>query len=107
MPVGVTNGNAAFQRMLGNLLEPMRDCAVPFVEDVIIASGDTGTSYNELLEGHERDVTRVLDLLIWHKQTGSSDKPTIAVSEVGFVGHIVDNRQRKPMPGKVAAIEQW
>ena len=27
--MGVTNDNAAFQRMLENLLEPVRDCAVP------------------------------------------------------------------------------
>ena len=25
MPMGVTNGNAAFQRMLENLLEPVRE----------------------------------------------------------------------------------
>ena len=64
MPMGVTNGNAAFQRMLENLLEPVRDCADPFVDDVIIASGDPSMSYEELLEAHERDVTRVLDLLV-------------------------------------------
>ena len=39
MPMGVTNGNATFQRMLENLLELVRDCADPFVDDVIIASG--------------------------------------------------------------------
>ena len=36
--------------------------------------------------------------------TGSSDKATIAVSEVVFAGHVVGNGQRKPIPGKVAAI---
>ena len=107
MPMGVTNGNAAFQRMLENLLEPVRDCADPFVDDVIIASGDPSMSYEELLETHERDVTRVLDLLVRHKLTGSSDKATIAVSEVVFAGHVVGNGQRKPIPGKVAAIEHW
>ena len=64
-------------------------------------------SYKELLEAHERDVTRVLDLLVRHKLTGSSDKATIAVSEVVFAGHVVGNGQRKPIPGKVAAIEHW
>ena len=39
MPMSVTNGNAAFQRMLEYLLEPLRDFADPFVDDVIIASG--------------------------------------------------------------------
>ena len=62
--MGVTNGNAAFQRMLENLLEPVRNCADPFVDDVIIASGDPSMSYEELLEAQERDVTRVLDLLV-------------------------------------------
>ena len=107
MPMGVTNGNAAFQRMLDNLLELLRDCADPFVDDVIIASGDPSMSYEEFLEAHERDVTRVLDLLVRHKLTGSSDKATIAVSEVVFAGHVVGNGQRKPIPGKVAAIEHW
>ena len=107
MPMGVTNGNAAFQRMLENLLEPVRDCADPFVDDVIIASGNPSMSYEELLEAHERDVTRVLDPLVRHKLTGSGDKATIAVSEVVFAGHVVGNGQRKPIPGKVAAIEHW
>ena len=80
MPMSITNSNAAFQQMLENLLEPVRDCVDPFVDDVIIASGDPSMSYDELLEAHERDVTRVLDLLVRHKLTGSSEKATIAVS---------------------------
>ena len=89
MPMGVTNGNAAFQRMLENLLEPVPDCADIFVDEVIIASGNPSMSYNELLEAHERDVTRVLDLLLLHKLTGSNDNATITVSEVAFAGHVV------------------
>ena len=77
MPMGVTNGNAAFQRMLENLLEPVRDCADPFVDDPIIASGDPSMSFEELLEAHERDVTRVLDLLVRHKLTGTVTRPTL------------------------------
>ena len=107
MPLGVTNGNAAFQRMLENLLEPVLDCADLFVDDVIIASGDPRMSYDELLEAHERVVTRVLELLVRQKLTGSSDKATIAVSNVVFAGHVVRNGQRKPIPGKVAVIENW
>ena len=105
MPMGVTNGNAGFQQMLENLLESVRGCADPFVDDVIIASGDPSMSYEELLEAHERDVTRVLDLLVRHKLTGSSAKATIAVSEVVSTGHVVGNGRRKPIPGIVAAIE--
>ena len=39
MPMGVTNGNAAFQRKLENLPEPVRDCAGPYAEDMISAWG--------------------------------------------------------------------
>ena len=96
MPMGVTNGNAAFQLMLENLLEPVRDCADPFVDVVIIASGDPSLSYNELLEAHEREVTRGLDVLLGHELTGSSDKTTFAVGDVVCVSRVVDIRQRSP-----------
>ena len=96
-----------FQRMLENLLEPARHCADPFVDNMIILSGDPSMSNDELLEAHESDVTRVLDLLVGHKPAGSSDKATIAVSEVVFAGHVFGNGQRKPIPETVAAIEHW
>ena len=90
-PMGVTNGNAALQRVLENLLEPVRDCADLFVNDLIVASGDPSMTYDELLEAHGRGVTRMLDLLVRHKLTGSSDKATIAVSKVIFAGPVVGN----------------
>ena len=65
----------------------------------------TYLTYNVLLEAHGSDLTRVPDLLAWHRLTGSSDKATIAVSEVVFAGQVVRNGQQKPVPGKVAAIE--
>ena len=46
MPMGVTNGNAASKQMLENLLEPVRDCADPFVDDMTMASGDPSMSYD-------------------------------------------------------------
>ena len=49
----------------------------------------------------------MLDLLVRHKPTGSSDKASIAVSEVVLAGHVVGHGQRKPIPGKVAAIARW
>ena len=107
MPMGVTNGNAAFQGMLENLLMPVRDCADPSVDDVSIALGDPRMGYDELLEAHERDVTRVLDLLVLKKLTGKRDKDTIAVCQLVFDGHVVGNGQQKPIPGNIAAIEHW
>ena len=39
VPMGAKNGNAAFQRMMEDLLGPVRDCADPFVDDIIIGKG--------------------------------------------------------------------
>ena len=96
--MGVTNGNAALQRMLQNLLKPLRDYADPFVDDVTIVSEDPSMSQEELLEAHKRDATIVPDLLVRHELTGSSDKATIAVRELVVAAHVVGNEQRKPIP---------
>ena len=77
--------------MLENLLLPIRDCADPFVNDVIIASREPNMSHDELLEAHERGVTRVLDLLVMHTLTRSNDTATIGVSKVIFSGRVVGN----------------
>ena len=66
-----------FSGCLRTCLRPVRDCADPFVDDVIIASGDPSMSYEELLEAHERDVTRVLDLLVRHKSQAAVTRPPL------------------------------
>ena len=54
VPMGARNGNAAFQRMMEDLLQPVRDCADPFVDDIIIGSGIEDMTHDELIEAHER-----------------------------------------------------
>ena len=68
----------------------------PLVADVIVAQGES-MSYDELLEAQEKDVTKLLDLLVEHKLTGNIDKATIAVSMVVSVGHVVSNADWKAM----------
>ena len=55
VPMGAKNGNAAFQRMMEDL-QPVRDCAAPFVDDIIIASGNEDMTDDELIEAHEKDL---------------------------------------------------
>ena len=59
VPMGAKNGNAAFQRMMEVLLQPVRDCADPFVDDIIIGSGTEDMTDNEPIEAHEDDLRRV------------------------------------------------
>ena len=56
VPMGAKNGNAAFQRMMEDLLGPVRDCADPFVDDIIIGSGTEDMTEDELIEAHEKEI---------------------------------------------------
>ena len=46
-----------------DLLQPVRDCADPFVDDSIIGSGTEDMTDDELIEAHEKDLRRVLGVL--------------------------------------------
>ena len=66
VPMGAKNGNAAFQRMMEDLLQPIRDCADPFVDDIIIGSGTEHMTHEKLIEAHEKDLRPVLVVLNKH-----------------------------------------
>ena len=83
-PTGAKNGNAAFQRMMEDLLQPARDCADPFVDDIIIGSGSEDMTADELIEAHEKDLRRVLGVLNKHSMVCKPTKASVFVREVEF-----------------------
>ena len=107
MPMGAKNGNAAFQRMMEDLLGPVWDCADPFVDDIIIESGTEDMTEDELIEAHEKDLRRVLSELDKHNMVCKPTKASLFVKEMEFSGHVVGHRQRRPMPGKLASLHHW
>ena len=107
VPMGAKNGNAAFQRMMEDLLGPVRDCADPFVDDIIIGSGTENMTEDELIEAHEKDLRRVLSELDKHNMVCKPTKASLFVKEVEFAGHVVGHGQRRPMPGKLASLHHW
>ena len=102
VPMGANNGNAAFQRMMEDLLGPVLDCADPFVDDIIIGSGTEDMTEDELMEAHEKDLRRLLSKLDKHNMVCKPTKAALFMREVEFAGHVVDHGQRRPMPGKLA-----
>ena len=56
VPMGAKNGNAAFQRMMEDLLGPVCDCDDLFVDDIIIRSGTEDMTEDKLIEVHEKDL---------------------------------------------------
>ena len=107
VPMGAKNGNAAFQRMMEDLLQRVRDCADPFVDDIIIGSGTEDMTDDELIEAHEKELRRVLGVLDKHSKVCKPTKASLFVREVEFAGHVVGHGQRRPMPRKLAAILHW
>ena len=97
VPMGARNGNAAFQRMMEDLLGPVRDCADPFVDDIIIGSGTENMTEDELIEAQEKDLRRVLSEPDKHNMVCKPTKAALFVKEVEFAGHVVCHGQRRPI----------
>ena len=104
VPMGAKNANAAFQRMMEDLLGPVPDCADPFVDDIIIGSGTEKMTEDEPIEAHEKDLRRVLSELDKHNMVCKPTKASLFVKEVEFAGHVFGHGQRRPMPGKLAFL---
>ena len=104
VPMGAKNGNAAFQRMLEDLLGPVWDCAHPFVDDIIIGSGTEDMTEDELIEAHEKDLRRVLSELDKHNMVCKPTKASLFVREPEFAGHVVGHGEPRPMPEKLACL---
>ena len=104
VPMGAKNGNAAFVRMIEDLLGPVRDCADPFVDDIIIGSGTEDMTEDELIEAHEKDVRQGLSKLDKHNMVCKPTKASLFVREVEFAADVVGHGQRRPMPGVPAPL---
>ena len=105
--MGAKNGNVVLQRMMEDLLGPVRDCADPFVDDIIIRSGTEDMSEDELIKAYEKDLRRVLDVLDRHQMVWKPTKASLFVKEVEFAGHVVGHGQHRPMLSKLAALNHW
>ena len=101
VPMGANNENAAFQRMMEDLLQPVRDCADPSVDDIIIWSGTEDMTYHELIEAHDNDLRLVLGVYDKHTMVCKPTKVSLFVREVEFAVQVVGHGQGRPLPGKL------
>ena len=107
VPGGAENGTAVFQHMMKDLLGPMQDCTDAFVDDIIIASGTWDMWEDDLIKAHEKDFRRVLDVLDRYQSVCKPTKASLFVKEVEFTGHMLGHGQHRPMPGKLAPLNDW
>ena len=105
MPMGVKNGNAAFQHLLNDVLKDYRDFARPFVDDIIVSVGRA--TYEEAVQNHVKLLRLVLQRLRKNKLTVSADKAMIFVKQVEFTGHVLGDGVKRRIPGKIVCREKW
>ena len=77
MAIGVKNGNAAFQRLLDDVVKDYRDFARPFVNDIIMSSG--GASCERAVQNHVKHLWVVLQRPREKKLAVSADKANMFV----------------------------
>ena len=102
--MSMTNAPQQFQRMIDDRLEPVRDIATPYIDDILVR---TTTRGEVLLVVHEMDLRRVLDVLKQDFFVVDPEKAKLFVEEVEFCGQILGKGNRRPAPGKLMAIEKW
>jgi hypothetical protein len=102
--MGLTNAPQQFQQMIDDRLEPIKDIASPYIDDILV--GTTVGEGEDLLAAHDRDIRRAMEVLK-KEQFVVDDKAKFFVPEVEFCGQILGYGMRKPAPGKLMAIEKW
>ena len=104
MPMGLKNAPAIFQRLMEYILQDV-EYADPYIDDIII--GSTAENMEDLLDKHEQDVRKVLDILESFKIVVSPKKVQLFMTKVEFCGHVLHDGKRYPAPGKLMALQKW
>ena len=84
-------------------------CSVWIVRTYILMIffiGSSGDTEEELLANDDRDVRAMLDRLPKEELVASVSKTNFFVRSVEVCGHVLDNRTRRPAPGKMLALER-
>ena len=104
MPMGIKNAPSIFQRIMNWVLRdlPFATC---YIDDILI--GSTGATEEERIANHEAHVRAVLQRLEEHQMVAKMSKAAFFVDSVEFCGHILGGGCRKPVPGRLMAIQKW
>ena len=103
--MGLKNASVQFQKMMESVLESVKDVADVYIDDIIVGTCLDGEG--DILEQHNKELRRVMEVLKGQSLIVDISKCRIFVPEVEFCGHILGGGTRRPAPGKLLAIEKW
>ena len=95
MPFGLRNAAQSFQRFMDQVLRDLT-FAYTYIDDVLIASSTP--------EEHKLHLQAVLQRFSEHGIVIKPSKCEFGVSQLTFLGHLVDKHSICPLPDKVEAL---
>jgi hypothetical protein len=100
MSFGLTNAPAAFMEAMNRMLhEFLDDFVVVFLDDILI--------YSKTEAEHEQHLCLILGALRKNQFYGKLKKCAFWLSEVAFLGHVINQRGIAVDPKNVAAVVEW
>ena len=100
MPFGLTNAPAAFMDLMNRVFRDFLDqFVIVFIDDILV--------YSKSEKDHKTHLRLVLQRLREHKLYAKFDKCKFWLSEVGFLGHIVNRQGISVDPEKIRAVLEW
>ncbi|KAD4982099.1 hypothetical protein E3N88_18770 [Mikania micrantha] len=100
MPFGLTNAPAAFMDMMNHICKPYLDkFIIVFIDDILI--------YSKTPEDHTKHLRTLLELLRHEKLYAKFSKCEFWLTEVQFLGHVINAQGIQVDPSKIEAITKW
>ena len=100
MSFGLTNAPAIFMEAMNMMLHPYLDLfVVVFIDDILV--------YSKTEEEHEVHLSLVLDKLREYKYYAKLKKCAFWISEVAFLGHVINQHGITVDPKNVASVVDW
>jgi Reverse transcriptase (RNA-dependent DNA polymerase) len=98
---GLTNAPATFQRLINEMLhEYLDDFVITYLDDILIST-------NKGREHHLRQARKVLKKLEEKGFKINMQKTKTAVSEVEFLGTVINHEGIRMDPDKIKAVKVW
>jgi len=98
MPFGLRNAAQTFQRFIDSVLRGL-DFVFVYIDDVLVASEDE--------KEHQHHLEAVFQRLADNGLVINADKCQFGRRSVDYLGHVVSNNGCRPLPSKVAAVEEF
>ena len=99
MSFGLTNAPPYFMETMNNMLHKFDQFVVVFIDDILI--------FSKTEKEHEQHLMMVLQTLRDNKFYAKLKKCEFWLSEVSFLGHIINEKGISVYPSKVSTVVEW